>query len=231
MRFTLLTLGFVALSSLVVGCVDRPRDEAPELEDEEAATVGVAQLDPGMTNARSFTIKQSGVTVASSWAGNMASGAPVEYWVSKPTYSASAARTFDGTDQSCSAWKASVCTNKAWKNATIHHAIYTQQTLSCALPPGPCSPPAGTVSFLGAGSWQVTDNAGTPFAWTYVSGACEYWSMSHTISAGHSTQAPFSPAFLDRSDFFREMCSKSPVPSTYFEATYEELGDCSDIQC
>ena len=226
MRFSWMSLAFVTLSCLSAGCVDTTAGEEPDAEDE-VGSASSAQIDP----LRSFLLKQGGVTVASAWAGSMASGAPVEYWVAKATYSASAPRTFQGTTQSCSSWKASVCTNKAWQNATIYHAITAQQTLDCALPPGPCSPPAGAVSFLGAGSWQVTDNAGSPFAWTYVSGACEYWSMSHLITNGNSTQASFSPAFVDRADFFREMCGKSPVPSIYFESTYEELGDCSDIQC
>lgn len=229
MRLVLSALGLAALFSMTPGCVDGPGLDAPESDAEEVAEAASPQLDPGY---KSYTIKQSGVTVASAWAGTLSSGAVAEYWAARPAYSGPAARSFDGGHQSCASWKASVC-NPVWANATYYRAEFTQRTLDCGLPPGPCSVLKGTVPFLDAGSYVTSDSGGSAFAWTYVSGECEYWAMHNTISMGTSYQDPLSPGFASHSAFLTEMCAKSPVPSTYFEATYHELTNAcsSGIVC
>ena len=120
----------------------------------------------------------------------------------------------------------------AWSGATYRKGLFTQQTLNCSLPPGPCSPPSGTTSFLGAGSYRTTDASGAAFGWTYSDGTCEYWAMHHTIGAGQSSQNPLSSGYSSQSNFVTSMCMMSPIPSTYFEATYEDIVNaCSAIVC
>lgn len=225
MRVWTWCIGMVVCGA-VMGCVETSPESEPEVDEEDVAAAPSPQLDPGY---RSYTIKQSGVIVASAWAGQIASGETVEYWVSKPAYAPSSARTIEGATQSCATWKRSVC-GASWSGSTRLKAIFSQQTLNCALPPGPCSPPSGALSFLGAGSYSTVNVDNTAFAWTYSDGTCEYWAMNHLIS-GASTQSPFTPGYTSHSNFISQVCAMGSPPSDYFEATYTDIGSCSAIQC
>ena len=225
MRLFLSTLGIFTLLSLA-GCVGAEAPDDAESE-EDVGTAPSAQIDPGI---RTYAIKQSSVLVASAWAGTIASGAQVEYWAAKPAYSASAARTFEGASQSCSSWKRSVCAS-SWSGATYYQAVFSQQTLNCALPPGPCQPAAGATSFLGSGTYTTFDAAGAFMASTYVNGGCEQWAMHQTIHSYADQTVPLF-GFASHSAFINAVCAMSPVPSTYFEASYVPLANaCSSIVC
>jgi hypothetical protein len=96
----------------------------------------------------------------------------------------------------------------------------------------PCSPPVGAVSFLGAGSYQAVDGAGSPFAWTYSTGHCEYWAMDNTISTGTNVQSPFTPAYTSLSQFETSVCALSPAPSTWYTVDYlPDTHFCSAPRC
>jgi hypothetical protein len=87
------------------------------------------------------------------------------------------------------------------------------------------------VSFLGTASFATANVDGTTFAWTRSDGACETWAMHNTI-AGYASQAPLTFGFASHSSFINAVCAMSPVPSTYFEASYVELANaCSSITC
>ena len=94
MRSVAAILGVLALVSQGVGCGGAT--EAPE-GDEPVAAAAQAQLD---LSTKSYWIAQSGTTQGGSWAGTVG-GRNTEYWVVKPGYSASAARTFTGQSQTC----------------------------------------------------------------------------------------------------------------------------------
>lgn len=228
MRLLFSFLALLAVSSMAAGCTVQSDGEDPDA-DAEREEVATAQSPQVVIGDKRYLIQQSGVTVASAWAGTIGSGATVEYWAAKPTYVDTAARSLDGDHSTCANWKASVC-NKTWAGATYYRADFSQRTLDCALPPGPCTGPKGTTPFLGAGSYFTTDPSGGALAWTYVAGECEYWAMHSPISMGVHVQTPLSPGFASHSAFISEMCAKSPVPSTYYEATYIELA-CSAIVC
>lgn len=232
MRLVISSLCLVALASMAAGCVDASggeQDSESESGEEQVAEAASAQLDPGW---RTYSIKQSGVLVASAWAGTISTGEVVEYWVSKPSYASTAARTFEGASQSCASWKSSVCSSRAWSGATYRKGIFAQGTLDCELPPGPCAPGMSTTTFLGAGSYTTADSSGASWGWEYSSGACEYWAMHHTIGAGVTVQNPLVPAYTSHRDFIDSVCAMTPVPSTYFVATYQFLEDeCDAIQC
>ena len=88
------------------------------------------------------------------------------------------------------------------------------------------------MSFLGAGSYQTLDSAGSSFAWTYSTGHCEYWAMDHTISTGTNTQSPLSPGYASLSDFETSVCAMSPVPSTWYTVDYvNDTHFCSATRC
>jgi hypothetical protein len=232
MRFLWMSLGLTAIVSQGVGCVAETGE--PGAGDPAGEPVGVisqAQLDGG---TKGYNITQSGATVASAWAGS-AGGVPVEYWVAKSSYSPSTARGFTGASQTCSDWKRGVC-GAGWSGSTYYQAIYTQTTLDCAFPPGPCSPAPGAISFLGSGSYKTSTvsifGGGTPYAWTYVSGSCEYWAMNHTISNGNSQQNVLSPAYTSLSQFESSVCAMGTVPSTFYSVYYEPVANfCSITTC
>lgn len=230
MRILAMISCLAGVTLLVAGC-------AVEASDTDAAedlgTAEQAQIDPG---SKAFTIAQSGVINASSWAGPISAsgGSPVEYWVAKPGYNPTAARTFTGTSSSCSDWKRTVC-GSAYAGATYYKATFTQEALSCDLPPGPCTPPAGAVSFLGAGSYRTTSNVGgvpSPFAWTYSTGTCEYWANAHPITTGVSAQGSLIPGYSSLSQFESSVCAQSPVPTTFYKSYYEPIENfCSITTC
>lgn len=221
MKIVTACLGMAGLALVFAGCI-APSDE----DDGRTDSAAQAQLDPGW---KSYTITQAGSQVASAWAGAITGGVKVEYWAATSDYAASSARDLTGASQTCAAWKRNVCGSSS-KGMSYYHAVYTETTLDCALPPGPCTPSKGAVSFLGDGSYRTADGAGTPFAWTYVSGSCEYWAMDHTISTGTSSQGADASSWSSLSDFEKAMCTKSSVPSTWYTVYYEPI-TCSDITC
>ncbi len=224
MRRVFASSGAVVLSVLVAGCAAEPVDSPPP--DEAVGTAASPQIGP----LKGYTIQQAGVTVAAAWRGTITSGADVEYWVALPSYSASAARTFSATSESCATWKRTVCSSD-WSGASYYQGVFTETTLSCFFPPGPCSAPRGAHTFLGAGSYQTDDAFGSPFAWTLAQGSCEYWAMDHTIS-GTSTQSPLSPGYSSLSAFESAMCAMGTLPSTWFSVYYENLSNfCSADDC
>ncbi len=230
MRVISLLFGLTAITLVGVGCVAQTGDTGA---DESVGVASQAQLDPG---TKQYTIAQSGITVASAWAGPNGAGLPVEYWVSKASYSPTAARTFTGAGQTCANWKRSVCSGSAWTGATYYKATYVETPLDCAFPPGPCAPPAGAVSFLGSGSYRTAmATVGVPpvpFAWTYATGSCEYWANNHTISTGTSAQSPLSPAYTSLSQFESSVCAMSTPPTTFYTSYYEPVADfCSIPTC
>jgi hypothetical protein len=218
----------MAVVSLGAGCavpVEEPGSGEPGAEGPlgEAAS---REIDPGM-----FQMTQGGTTVASAWKGTISSGASVEYWVAKAGYSAGAARTLTGTSSTCASWKSNVC-GTSWAGSTYYQATYVETTLDCAFPPDPCQPPTGAVSFLANGSYHIDTRSGGAFAWTYVSGACEYWSMNHTVGAGTSTQSPMTTGWSSLSSFESAMCAKNPVPSTWYTVYYTPVANfCSASTC
>lgn len=215
-------LGTMAFGAALSACVAAPVESG----DEPIGAAASRQIDP----YRSYVLTQAGSTVASVWHGTTSGGADVEYWAALPAYDAGAARTFTGATQSCTDWKRSVC-GSGWSTATYYKPIVHQTTLDCAFPPGPCTPARGATTFLRPGSYQTT-GAGVPFAWTYVSGACEYWAMDHTISSGTNTQSPTSPGWTSLGGFEAAMCAQSTVPTTWFSATYQPYADfCAAETC
>lgn len=222
----IVTLGLVSLAALASGCSTGQSDESAD--DEPLGAAASPQIDGG---TRTYLIQQAGVTTAAAWAGPIGAGTPVEYWVKKSSYAPAGARTFTGSSQSCADWKSTVCSS-TWAGASFYKAVYTQTTLNCMTPPDPCRAPTNSESFLGAGSYRTLDSAGAAFAWTYVSGKCEYWSMHHTIGAGTNTQSPLSLGYSSLSDFETQMCAMSPVPSTWYTAYYVPFADfCSSSTC
>lgn len=218
--------GLLFATALTVGCVSAETDESEA--EGPTGKAAAPQVDGG---SRFYTILQGGATVGSVWAGVTAGGTPVEYWVRKASYSPSAARTFTQGSQSCADWKASVC-GSGWTGATYTKAVVSQTTLNCASPPDPCRAPTSAMSFLGAGSYRTDDAGGSAFAWTYVSGKCEYWAMLHTIGGGTSTQSPLSPGYSSLSNFETSVCAMSPVPATWFTNYYLPVADfCSASTC
>lgn len=225
MRLFLSTLGIFALLSLA-GCVAAEAPDDTESEEDVGAAAS-AQLDPG---ENVYVIKQGGLIVASAWAGIISSGAQVEYWVAKPSYSASAARTIEGSSQSCTSWKRAMC-GPSWSGATYYQAVVNQQTLNCALPPDPCQPATGATSFLGSGTYAAFDAAGGLLAHTFVQNGCEQWAM-HQLIDTYANQTIPSPGYTSHNAFISAVCAMSPVPSTYFEASYVQLANaCSSIVC
>lgn len=226
MRLFLSSLSLFTVLSMLTAC--DPQDVPDDAEtEEETGAASSAQIDPGI---RAYAIKQSGVLVAHAWAGTISSGAQVEYWAAKPTYSPGAERTFEGSSKSCASWKRTVCA-ASWSGATYYQAVVNQQTLNCALPPGPCQPATGAVSFLGSGTYSTFDATGGPLAYTYVHNGCEQWAMHQTIY-DHAYQSVPLFGFASHSAFINAVCAMSPVPSTYFEASYVQLQHaCSSIVC
>lgn len=227
MRKIIAMLGIAGGIAAAVGCAQSSDKGETEEGDEEIGTAVQNQIDIG---DKVYWIKQANVIVGAAWGGRVG-GVSKEYWVTKPAYSNSATRTFDGSSMSCGTFKRNVC-GSSWSGSTYYDATFTQQTLNCALPPGPCTPIAGAVSLLGAGSHRTVDAAGAPFGYTYVSGSCEYWGMQHTITTGQSTQSSLVPGYSSQSNFVTQLCAMSPVPSTYLEAQYSALAaGCSAITC
>jgi hypothetical protein len=125
-----------------------------------------------------------------------------------------------------------VCTSPSYAGASFYRAVVAETTLDCALPPGPCSPAPGAISLLGSGTYEVDNSRSSAYAWTYVSGACEYWAMDHTIASGTSTQGRLTFGYASLGDFESGMCAKSPVPSTFYTVYYEPVANfCSISTC
>jgi hypothetical protein len=226
MKYLLTTFGLAGIALLVAGCVAKAGDSAA---DENVEVAAQAEIDGGV---KAYLMTQLGVTTASSWAGTNINGAKMEFWVAKPGYSATAARTFSGSSATCTDWKRSVC-GASFAGSTYYRATFTEVPLDCAFPPGPCAPPAGAVSFLGAGSYRTTASVGgvpSPFAWTYSTGTCEYWANAHPITTGLSTQSPLSPAYTSLSQFETSVCGLSPVPTTFYTTYYEPVANFCSIQ-
>ena len=222
-----LALVVVAATAACSAGADSARDSALA---ERTGTVKQPQIDP----FRTYFIFEGGLLNASAWAGPIASGANVEYWVSKPRYLSGATRTFKGSSSSCQTFRDSMCGSEwAGAGATFYRAVVVQSTLDCAFPPGPCTPPRDAVSFLGSGSYQTADSA--PYAWTYVEGNAEYWAMNHTIPTGGRTLSTQSPISVERPSFDRfisAMCAMSTPPSMYFQVYYEPVSNfCSVDPC
>jgi hypothetical protein len=225
MRHLISSLALVALSTLIAGCI---ADSTRDVEEHTGEAVS-AQVDGGV---KSYTITQASLIKGSAFAGVISSGNEVEYWVAKSGYSSGASRTFSGTSQTCSSWKNTVC-GTGWSGATYYKATYVEEPLDCEFPPDPCQPPTGAVSFLGNGSYRTSNTAEGNFAWTYVSGRCEYWAMNHLISDGTSTQTALrSNTYTSLTNFHSAMCAMSTPPSTWIVAYYEEVADfCSSSVC
>ena len=119
---------------LAVGCgADDVANPAGSLD-----VLSAAQIDGGWMG---YTVAQSRSTVLAAWAGTISTGSKVEYWVTLPAYNGSAPRTFTGASQSCTEFQRTVCSS-GWARATYYQGIYSQQTLNCAFPPGPCRAPS-----------------------------------------------------------------------------------------
>src|SRR5262249_39604037 len=132
----------------------------------------------------------------------------------------------------CADWKNDVC-GTGWAGSTYYKATYVETTLDCSFPPDPCHAPRGAVSFLAPGSYQTQSGTTGPYAWTYVSGACEYWAMDHLVSSNTtSTQSPLTAGWSSLSSFESAMCAESPVPSTWFTVYYTPVSNfCSAHTC
>ena len=157
MKMWIGAMGLLGLSLAGFACVAGTGESEPQGEGP-LGSASQAQIEP----QRAYTISQGlmGIT-ASAWAGPV-DDVGREYWVTRSNYQPSAARTFNGASKTCSAWKKDVC-GRGWTGSTYYRAVYTQTTLDCGLPPGPCTPSAGAVSLLGNGSYR-TMAAGAPFA-------------------------------------------------------------------
>src|SRR6187549_1918546 len=106
------------------GCVGVESEQDDSETDGPIGAAASAEIDLG---TKVYSIIQSGSTTGSAWGGYVGAGTPVEYWVAKPTYSASAARTLTAASQSCTDWKSTVC-GTGWTGATYYKAVYTQVT-------------------------------------------------------------------------------------------------------
>jgi hypothetical protein len=223
MNRRMIALGLVGLALAAAGCLGsgESADEGP------VGAARGAQIEP----QRTYAMKQSGVMVASAWAGTTTGGAQVEYWAALPSYVSKDDREITGTPGSCAAWKRTVC-SPSWSGATHFRAVYTQTTLDCGLPPGPCSPSAGAISFLGSGSYGVRDASGTDIAWNYAEGSCEYWSMYRMVTTGTYDQTTQPSGWASLGAFQADMCAKSAVPPLWYSVYYEPIADfCSTDPC
>ena len=226
-RFLSTTFGLVGIALLGTGCVAEAGDSSA---DEAVGVAAQPQIDP----YRSYSMVQDGAVTASVWGGTNSAGAPVEYWVAKSGYNASAARTINGVSESCSAWKRGVCSASA--GSTFYRSVSVETPLNCAFPPGPCTPSASAVSFLGSGSYRTsTASPGvppTPYAWTYSTGTCEHWANIHNISTGLSAQSPITPLYTSLSQFESSVCALSHAPTTFYTSYYEPVANsCSIPTC
>lgn len=200
----------MVLVLVVAGCdVEETREDA--MVDEDVGVAHQAQLDPG-----NFEIRQNAAIVGAVWRGRISTGADVEYWVKRSTYVANAARTFEGagTSTSCSAFRTMVC---GWTGATRYKATVTHAPLNCGAPPSTITAPGGAVSFLAPGSYRTT-NAGTPFAWTYVSGNVEYWAMNDLVPStlgAQRPQGPLTPPYTSFGNFVSSVCATTPAPTEW----------------
>jgi hypothetical protein len=224
MRVLSMSFGILALVSVAAGCL------APAGPTDSGGPIGEAasaQVDGG---TKTYWLHQLGTLQASAWAGTVG-GVATEYWVAKSGYSASAARTFSQTTQSCGTWKRGVC-DTSWSGATYYRAVFTETTLDCELPPDPCVPSLNATSFLGSGSYTTAPAAGGPFAWTFSTGTCEYWAMHNTIGSGSNIQSPMTSGYSSLTTFITAMCQANPVPSTWFTVYYEPVANfCSTSVC
>ncbi|MFT3776399.1 MAG: hypothetical protein QM820_64470 [Minicystis sp.] len=229
-------LGVFALGLLTAGCA-APVDGSDG--DEHAGSAEQAQLDP---SDRSYTITQANSTVGSAWAGKTKSGETVEYWVANASYAESDARGITSDPQTCAEWKRTVC-GDSWSGAQRYRAVYTQTTLDCTLPPGPCAPglectlPPGPCtpsadarSFLGDGSYEVQGASEQTFAWTYVSGSCEYWAMRHQVSAVASKQVAPTTSWTSLDEFQKSVCEGNSGSLIWYSVYYEPIS-CDSITC
>jgi hypothetical protein len=222
MRRVIASVGAVVLFALVPACGGSGGEPAAE---EAVGTASQAEFDPGL-----FQLLQGGNEVASLWRGTNALGLQVEYWALLPSYAASSSRSFSTESMTCSEWQSTVC-GSGWSGATYLQANFTETTLDCAFPPGPCSAPRGARSVLGAGSYLTDDGSGSAIAWTYVAGSCEYWAMDSLVGNG-AVQGPTRSGWSSLSAFETSMCGKSPVPSTWFTVYYTTVSDfCSAEIC
>jgi hypothetical protein len=186
MRILAVSLGLLVIASQGLGCIGAPEEPGAgePAGGEHVGVAAAAQLDGG---SKTYTLTQTTGVTAMAWAGTVSSH-PTEYWVANTGYASTATRTFTEASQTCSGFRDVVC-GSGWSGATFYRAEYTETTLDCDFPPGPCTPPSGDVSFLGTGSYTTSDASGAPFAWTFAHSGCEYWAMNNTISTGSNTQS------------------------------------------
>lgn len=93
----------------------------------------------------------------------------------------------------------------------------------------------GFISFLGTGSYTITEPSAPTFGWTYASGNVEYWAMNHLFSTTvgtNSTQSPLAPPYSSFNNFVSTVCAMPSPPTTWFSACYKQKSNfCSVNPC